>query len=96
MKFIYKNSNVAGIPSVIEVPDDYILSADETWEQPQSSLFKPTLVDGKWTGVTKAEFEAELNAEYPRKQSQIQQMIAALTMQVTTLSLEVNKLKGGA
>lgn len=96
MKFIYKNSDVAGIPAVVEVPDDYILCADETWEQPQSSLFKPTLVDGKWTGVTKAEFEAELNAEYPRKQSQMQQMVAALTMQVTKLSLEVNKLKGGA
>lgn len=94
MKFIYKNSDVKGIPSVIQVEDDYILKPDESWEAPSSDLFNPTLVDGQWTGISKEEFEKELAEKYPAAgPSELQEMIAALTQQVTILTLDVSKLK---
>lgn len=94
MKFVYKNSDVEGIPSVIQVEDDYILKPDESWEAPSSNLFKPTLVDGQWTGTSKEEFEKELAEKYPAaRPSKLQEMIAALTQQVTRLTLEVSKLE---
>lgn len=94
MKFVYKNSDAEGIPSVIQVEDDYILKPDESWEAPSSNLFKPTLVDGQWTGISKAEFEKELAEKYPAAgPSELQEMIAALTQQVTLLTLEVSKLE---
>lgn len=94
MKFVYKNSDVEGIPSVIQVEDDYILKPDESWEAPSSDLFKPMLVDGQWTGISKEEFEKELADKYPAPgPSESQEMIATLTQQVTLLTLEVSKLE---
>ncbi|TLQ02797.1 hypothetical protein FEZ51_10365 [Pediococcus stilesii] len=85
MKYVYKVCD-DGHFDILSTNDDYVLQANETFEQPEDGIYLPVkFVDGKIVGATEEEWEAyqaELNKDVPAPEpTALEQQVAALGYQ---------------